>query len=44
MNMPPNQALDADPHSVDPNAKDSEKTMPANASPAAGTEKKQPAR
>jgi hypothetical protein len=46
MNMPPNQALDddADPHSLDPNAKDNEKTMPANASPAAGTEKKQPAR
>jgi NADH-quinone oxidoreductase subunit M len=46
MNMPPNQALDddADPRSLDPNAKDNEKAMPANASPAAGTEKKQPAR
>jgi hypothetical protein len=42
MNMPPNRALndDADPHSVDPNAKDNEKVMPANPVTAASTEKK----
>jgi hypothetical protein len=42
MNLPPNQALDAaaDPHSLGPNAKDNEKAMPANSTPAAGTEKK----
>jgi NADH-quinone oxidoreductase subunit M len=46
INKPPDPAPDdaADPHSLDPNAKDNEKTMPANASPAAGTEKKKPAR
>jgi NADH-quinone oxidoreductase subunit M len=42
MNLLPNQALDddADPHSLDPNAKDNEKAMPANTTPATGTEKK----
>jgi hypothetical protein len=46
MNTPPTQALDGDagPHSLDPNAKDNEKSMPANPVPAAGTEKKYPSR
>ena len=40
MNMPPNQVLDtADPHSLDPNAKDN-KGMPASPAYSAGTEKK----
>jgi len=42
INRPPDPAPDddADPHSLDPNAKDNEKAMPANSTPAAGTEKK----